>query len=432
MQAGRMQAKDGGMMLQTIYCRSVQAGMALALRLLPWRQPQCLCGAGAVLRVPELLAAAGLSRPLLVTGPHIAASGLLTPLCAALEAAGFGWQMFCAVESDPREETVERIRDAYQAAGCDALLAVGGGSPLDAAKAAGALLARPGRRLAQMYGTLRIRRPLPPLCAVPTTAGSGSEQTAVAVIRDAASGRKVALFDLCLLPRWAVLDPDLLAGLPQPALAAAGMDALAHAVEAFLCRMTATRRVRAQASHAAAEILQTLEPACHGDAAARARLLVAASEAGAAFTRSGVGYAHALAHALGSCYGIAHGRAVAACLPPVLAYYGTAAERPLAALAAAAGIACGEKPAAAAQAFRREVAALGRRLGLPAGFACIRQQDLPQLAAAVLAEAHPLYAVPRLLDRRACQALLQALAAEGGQTAADSFPAAEKREEISS
>ena len=180
MQAGRMQAKDGGMMLQTIYCRSVQAGMALALRLLPWRQPQCLCGAGAVLRVPELLAAAGLSRPLLVTGPHIAASGLLTPLCAALEAAGFGWQMFCAVESDPREETAERIRDAYQAAGCDALLAVGGGSPLDAAKAAGALLARPGRRLAQMYGTLRIRRPLPPLCAVPTTAGSGSEQTAVA------------------------------------------------------------------------------------------------------------------------------------------------------------------------------------------------------------------------------------------------------------
>ena len=397
--------------LQRLYCRAFQAGLSLTARCLPWRAPQRVSGSGAVRRVPALLREAGAGRPLLVTGPRLFAADIIAPVRAALAAADMPYEIFHAVESDPTDTTVEAVRAAYLAGGCDSLLAIGGGSPLDAAKAAGARLARPEKSLARMSGLLRVRRALPPLLAVPTTAGSGSETTIAAVVRDSASGRKYAISDLCLVPRWAVLDPQLLATLPAATMAACGFDALTHAVESFLCRSNTTKQSRALAAGAVRAIFASLEAACAHDEAACAVMLNASFDAGAAFTRSGVGYVHAIGHALGGLYHIPHGLAMATLLPHILADYGAAVDRRLAALARHAALCrADDNDAVAAAAFHGALQALAGRLAIPNGFSCIREADIPRLAALALAEANPLYAVPVLYDAARCQAVIRRVA----------------------
>ena len=169
----------------------------------------------------------------------------------------------------------------------DFVIAIGGGSPMDAAKAAAALLVRPNRSLSSLAGLLKVRRRIPPFIAVPTTAGTGSETTIAAVItgRD---HRKYAVSDLCLIPRYAILDPTLSAGLPPHITAETGMDALTHAVEAYLSRFYNTRKTREQAERAVVTIFSHLERAYHDGASLpdRAAMLQASFDAGAAFTLS--------------------------------------------------------------------------------------------------------------------------------------------------
>ena len=191
--------------------------------------------------------------------------------------------------------------------GCEAVIAFGGGSPMDCAKALCARIARPKRSLLQMKGLLKVGRATPLLIAVPTTAGSGSETTLAAVITDEKSHHKYVINDFALIPSYAVLDPAVTATLPKAVAAATGMDALTHAVEAFIGRST-TKETRADALKAVKLIFQYLETACEkGEEEARAQMLYASYLAGKAFTRSYVGYVHAVAHSLGGAYGTPHG-----------------------------------------------------------------------------------------------------------------------------
>ena len=263
-------------------------------------------------------------------------------------------------------------------------------SSADAAKAAAARLARPDKPLSQLAGLLKVRRRIPPLIAVPTTAGTGSETTIAAVVTGS-DHHKYAISDLCLIPRYAILDPVLTVGLPPHITAETGMDALTHAVEAYLSRFYNTKQTRLLAEHAVVAIFTHLERAY------RAAMLQASFDAGAAFTRASVGNVHAIAHTLGGLYGVPHGLANAVLLPLVLEDYGKAAYPRLARLAALVGLK-GESEESLAKAFIAEIRAMNTRMGIPDRFNCIREEDIPLMATWAAQEANPVYPVPVIYD----------------------------------
>lgn len=383
------------MNLLHLWYRTYQCVFGLGARLLPWRRPETVTGPGSLSRIPSLLTKYGARRPLVVASRRQCADPAFQQMLSRLE----GYALFSDIQPDPPVSAVEAAAALYRREGCDSLVAVGGGSPMDTAKAAAALLARPGRPLSQLAGLLKVRRPIPPFIAVPTTAGTGSETTIAAVVTGS-DHRKYAVSDLCLIPRCAVLDPLLTVSLPPRTTAETGMDALTHAVEAYLSRFYPTCETNRLAEEAVVTIFRTLEHACAhgGDVDARQALLTASYQAGAAFTRAGVGNVHAIAHTLGGLYGVGHGLANAVLLPVVLRDYGPAAHRKLARLAELVGLPGGtdvEKSAA----FIDAILAMNARLGIPTGFSCIREEDLPRMASWAAKEANPTYPVPVIYDR---------------------------------
>ncbi|MCI2046448.1 MAG: iron-containing alcohol dehydrogenase [Faecalibacterium sp.] len=391
-------------LIQKAYCRFYQGCMRLALPFLPYREPTLIDGIAAV---PKVLEKAGIQKVLLVTGPHIYASGLTAPLEAALAGAGIGCAVYNKTVSNPTDADVEAARALYLASKSQALIAFGGGSPMDCAKVVGARIARPDVPVAKMGGLLHIRKPLVPLIAVPTTAGTGSETTVAAVITDAKTHHKYAINDFVLIPPYAVLAPEVTFGLPPLLTATTGMDALTHAVEAYIGRST-TPETRAAATEAVRLIFENLPFACADgqNRLARANMLRASYLAGTAFTKSYVGYVHAIAHSLGGKYGVAHGMANAILLPTVLEAYGSAVWGSLAALARAAGL-CEEDVSdeAAAAAFIAAVRRLNADWNIPAAFDVLKPADIPALARTAAHEANPLYPVPVLWDASQLEAV---------------------------
>ena len=376
-----------------MYCRAFQSVFNLGARLLKWRMPSVESGVGSVSRIPALLRGQNAKRPMIVTGPRVRRL-LLPEILKELDAAGIEYQIFSDVESNPTSDTCEKIRDAYLASGCDSFLAGGGGCPMEAAKAAAAL----------------VRRAIPPFIAVPTTAGTGSETTIAAVITDSKTHHKAAMMDLVLVPRCAVLDPVLTAGLPPQVTAATGMDALTHAVEAYLCWTYNTRQSLRMAEEAVAAIFANLEKAYAdgSDLAAREEMLNASFKAGFAFTRAGVGNVHAIAHTLGGLYGTAHGLANAVILPVVLEDYGEAVFAKLARLAELVGVR-GANDAEKARGFISEIRAMNARMGIPDGFDFIRDEDMDTMVSWALKEANPVYPVPVIYDRARCRNVIERL-----------------------
>ena len=385
--------------MNTFFCRAFQCCFAVGARFLPWRTPEVFSGEGSLLRAADILRENGLRRPFVIASRRQCADEHFRRLQEVLDMQDILLSIFSAVEPNPSVETVEKIAEQYRIDRCDCFLVIGGGSPMDAAKAAAALLVRPNRSLSSLAGLLKVRRRIPPFIAVPTTAGTGSETTIAAVItgRD---HRKYAVSDLCLIPRYAILDPTLSAGLPPHITAETGMDALTHAVEAYLSRFYNTRKTREQAKHAVVTIFSHLERAYRDGASLpdRAAMLQASFDAGAAFTRASVGNVHAIAHTLGGLYGTAHGLANAVLLPIVLEDYGAAAYPRLARLAHLVGIQEASAEASA-RAFIAEIRAMNARMGIPDHFDCIRSEDIPLMASWACREANPVYPVPVIYDQ---------------------------------
>ncbi len=273
---------------------------------------------------------------------------------------------------------------------------------MDCAKAVGARIAYPHKTLGQLKGLLRVLRRVPVLIAIPTTAGTGSEATITAVITDSEKKHKYTMNDFTLIPRYAVLDPSVTYTLPPQLTATTGMDALTHAVEAFIGNSTSiqTRRLSLEAVRL---IFANLELAYQEGTNRKARenMLQAAYLAGIAFSKSYVGYIHAVAHSLGGQYNTPHGLANAVLMPIVLEAYGKAAHRKLHALGVAAGV-CVEADdhAKGAKAFIQAIREMNRRMQIPEKLPGIRQMDIPQMARHAAKEANPLYPVPVLMCAR--------------------------------
>ncbi len=377
------------MSAKTCCYRCYQAVMGLGMRLLPWRKPEVVQGEGALMQLGAVLAQKGAKKPLIVASRRQSGE-------AAFQRAveGISYALYTGVTPNPTVDTVEEIAALYQAERCDSFVAIGGGSPMDAAKVAAARVVRPGKSVAQMKGLFQVMHKLPPFIAVPTTAGTGSETTIAAVITDA-QHHKYSISDLCLVPHTAILDPALTVSLPAAITAQTGMDALTHAVEAYTNRYYNTATTRRMAEEAVADIFRYLPRAVENgaDMEAREKMLLASYKAGVAFTRASVGNVHAIAHTLGGLYGVSHGLANAVILPHVLADYGDAAKPRLDRLAEVAGVTGG------AEGFIAAIRAMNGSFGIPTGFTCIRDEDLSQMATWASAEANPLYPCPKIYEK---------------------------------
>ena len=392
--------------LKKIGCRLFQAAFRLALPLLPYRAPEILSSCEEVGKACQK---EGVSSVLIVTDGGILKNGLTHSLEAALEGSGIRYAVYGKTRPNPTVENVEEALSLYREAGCRGLIAIGGGSAMDCAKAVGARVAYPKKTLSKMGGVLRITRRLPLLIAIPTTAGTGSETTLAAVITE--GEKKYALMSFPLIPHYAVLDATLTRTLPPHLTATTGMDALTHAVEAYIGRST-TKETRRLALEAVALVFENLERAYEAgdDLRAREGMLLAAYKAGIAFSKSYVGYVHAVAHSLGGKYGIPHGLANAVLLPCVLEAYGTSASKKLCRLAVAAGVASKEDSApAGAEKLIEAIRAMNGRMQIPSALSGIREEDIPALARHAEKEANPLYPVPRLMTAKELEAFYRAV-----------------------
>lgn len=380
-----------------IYCRTFQTVFKLGLPLLPYRNPKIV---GSVKNIPDILIKRKYSHVLIITDSGIRKLGLVTRLEQALSKNDISYCIYDKTVANPTTANVDEAMAMYLENNCQAIIGFGGGSSMDCAKAVGARIAKPNKSLAKMKGILKVRKKLPLLIAIPTTAGTGSETTLAAVITDAETRHKYAINDFPLIPKYAVLDPKVTLSLPPFITATTGMDALTHAVEAYIGNST-TPGTRKNAEQAVELIFENLDTAYEDgtNLDARRNMLKASYYAGCAFTKSYVGYVHAVAHSLGGEYNVPHGLANAILLPFVLEAYGESIHKKLARLAVKAHLAKEDTPyEEAAQKFIDAVKDMKKRYGIGDTVKEIREEDIPKLSHYADKEANPLYPVPVLMD----------------------------------
>ena len=407
---------------------ALMKGAGLVTRFIPIPQPTLLVGPGSSGRLGQAIAGFGHSKILIVTDAIISKLGLLKNLTDALTEGGARYVVFDEITPDAPIPLIEKAIDFYKEHDCDAIVAFGGGSSMDASKAIAVSIANPGKPLRQLAGYLKGLRSPVKIYAVPTTAGTGSEVTVAAVISDPEKHRKMVIVDPRMVPKMAALDPALMTGLPPSITAATGIDALTHAVEAFIGNWK-TPYSDGMALSAVGLIFENLRTAYNDgqNLAAREKMALASTYAGFAFTRANVGYVHAIAHQFGGRYHTPHGLANAIVLPEVLAHALPACTHRLADLARCAGVAQASLPDAdAATAFIAHTRQLNAAMGIPSTVQALRAQDVDLLIDRAFAEAHGTYGIPRYLDRPTARALLARLlpaSPEATATAAASFPA---------
>jgi alcohol dehydrogenase len=390
-------------------------------RVIAIPRPTAFVGPGSATRLCALIGQSGVRRVMIVTDAVLVKLGLVEPIRQALVAHGLDVAVHDGITPDPTYPVLEAACAAVRAHSSDAILAIGGGSAIDAAKVVDAM-AVTGKAPQRLLGVMKITKPMLPLFAIPTTAGTGSEVTVAAVVTDPVAHAKAAVIDPKLVPLATALDPTLMTGMPKPITAATGMDALTHAVEAYVNRWP-HRETAFHALAATRMIFANLPRAYeHGDdLEAREAMAVASFYAGLAFTKAYVGYVHAFSHKLGGMYGVPHGLGNAITLPYVLDYLQDEpwAQKRLADLAVAIGAGtAGEHPAELARRFIARVRELNRTVGIPEKLAALVASDVPAIAEAAMIEAHRDYPVPKNMTLPEAEALLQRMLDTGAASAA--------------
>jgi len=398
--------------LRLLAYRLLKVFMWPVSRVVAIPRPTVFVGPDSALRLCASIGQFGFHRVMIVTDAVLVKLQIVEPIRRALAAQGIDVAIHDRITPDPTFPVLAAGHEAVRLHRSDAILAVGGGSVIDAAKVIGAM-AVTGKSPQQLIGMLKVSKPMLPLFAIPTTAGTGSEVTVAAVVTDPEKHEKSAVIDPKLVPWAAALDPLLMRGMPPAITAATGMDALTHAVEAYLnrwphaetefhCR-AAVRMIFANLPRAYAD---------GGDLEAREAMALASFYAGLAFTKAYVGYVHAFSHKIGGMYGVPHGLANAITLPYVLDFLLDAplARRRLADLAIAIGAGTGsDAEATLAQRFVDRVRELNRSVGIPETIAALKPSDVPGIARAAMIEAHRDYPVPKNMSLIEAEATLRQL-----------------------
>ena len=394
-----------------LWYRINQIALKFFMRFMNWKEPELLIGENSVLKLPSLIKSKNIDNVLVVTDKGLMSINLLDGMLDELNKEKIRFTVFDDVQPNPTILNVESCKETYLKNGCKGIIAFGGGSPMDCAKAAAARVAKPKQSVRKMRGYLKIHKKLPPLFAVPTTAGTGSETTLAAVVSDPLTHEKNAICDPCLRPKYAVLDPKLTIGLPKHITSTTGMDALTHAVEAYIGKSN-VKLTREFAIQATKLIHENLELAYQDgkNVKARENMLMASYLAGNAFTRAFVGYVHAIAHNLGGLYGTPHGLANAVVLPYVLKWYGKSVYSRLAELSDLINLTNkDESKETKANAFIDETKRMNKVMDIPDKFDFIKEDDIKTLVKRALKEGNPGYPVPKIMNDKECEKIIRSL-----------------------
>lgn len=367
--------------------------------MMPYREPTIL---DSIADIPNVLQENNITKVMIVTDNGIVDLGLTKGLEKYLKDGKVEYVLFTDVVPNPTISNVESGVEVYNANACQCLIAIGGGSVMDCAKGIGARVSNPKKSIKKMKGLLKVKNPTPIIFAIPTTAGTGSETTVTAVITDAENHHKYTINSFKLIPSYAVLDESLTLKLPPSLTSTTGMDALTHAIEAFIGNST-TEYTRKCALEGARLIFENITKVYDDGSNDRARkhMLKGSYLAGCAFTRSYVGYVHAVAHTLGGQYGTPHGLANAVILPYMLSEYGSIINKKLAHMAVYCNIAKKyDSEQMAASKFINKIIELNDYMNIPKTFDFIKEEDISVMAKKASAEANPLYPVPKLMNAK--------------------------------
>ncbi len=385
--------------MKKFLCRTFQFIMKVGMSFMPWRQPKLLKGKDSCTKISQILKEKGVDSVLIVADAGITKHNLQDSVTKNLFEQKIEYTYFDKTVANPTIDNIEEALLLYHKNHCQGIIAIGGGSPMDCAKGVGARVANPKKTITQMRGLLKVGKKLPLLIAIPTTAGTGSETTLAAVITDSKTHEKYALNDFNLIPHYAVLDPSLTVSLPPNLTYTTGMDALTHAVEAFIGRSN-TRKTKRNALDAIKLVFANLQNAVDDgeNLKARENMQMAAFEAGLAFTRAYVGNIHAVAHTLGGEYGVPHGLANAIILPVVLKYYGKSIYKKINQICEHLGIFNDNTPQEKTEKFIKKIEELNKINNVPNYIEELKKEDIQKLIKRADKEANPLYPVPKIFD----------------------------------
>ena len=368
--------------------------------------PVTFIGPGKILKTAELLKMNNIQKALIVTDDFLYNSGLLSAMLDRIKEEGIEVVIFSQVTPDPTFEVVAKAQDGAQ--DCQAVVAVGGGSVLDTAKAVSAAIAN-HTSAARLAGMLKVKKRPLPLIAVPTTAGTGSETTVAAIISDSSTHLKKQILDPKIVPIMAILDPEITVGLPPHLTAFTAMDALTHALEAYVSNYASEETDR-YSEIAIKLIYENLDKVYNNpkDMEGREALLVASFFAGMAFTRTYVGYVHAFAHTIGGKYGYAHGMANAVLLPHIMREYEVCCKQRFAKLydlvtLPSDSLSKEEK----ARRFVDSIYAMNKRFNIPEKFEKFPKSDMEMITKIAFKESHGTYPVPVYFSMKKAKELLE-------------------------
>lgn len=391
--------------------------VGLLLKVLTIPKPTVFKSEGSSLQLCQMIAQQGLRHVCLVTDEILYKLEITKPIEAELARLGIRVTLYTEIKPDPTVSLVNGGLTVLKIGGCDAILAVGGGSAIDCAKVM-ALAITNQKKPEQLYGILRSRKAALPLFVIPSTAGTGSEVSGGAVITDDVTHDKNLVLDPKCVPVGVALDANIMKSMPRSVTAETGIDALTHAMESWLSRF-ANDTSDQYAFEAIRLILANLENACQdgSDMAAREAMAWASHIAGFAMNIAALGYVHAIAHQLGVKYQLPHGRANAIVLPYILDFNQLAAQDRLAKLSRALGLVSStDSDERAARVVIERIKALIKNVGINVKVAKINKSDYPAIIQAAFKEAHGLYALPKYMTKKEMRQILTGI--ERGSAAA--------------
>lgn len=389
-------------MMHKIIFRIIQFFIKIGVRMIQWHTDEIISGTGVLTDLAKILKQKKFNKIFIITDSQIYSSGLCNNLITGLQQNQLNYVVFKDVVSNPTIESVERALDIFRQSNSDVIISIGGGSVLDTAKLVGARYTNSRKSLKQMRGYFRVTKSIPYLIAVPTTAGSGSEATIVGVVTNEITHEKYAIVSPKLIPNMVVLDPVITINLPAHITAYTGMDALTHAIECYIGRAN-TKETKRFSLEAIKKIWNNLEKSVNNpdNLNARKEMQEASYLAGAAFTKGFVGYIHALAHPLSGLYNTPHGLANAVLLPEVLKKYDKSINKDIHILYKELGYQEHLSVDEERIFLIEEIYRLNERIGIPKKIAEIEEKDLEVMIQRCIKEAHPMYPVPRILNKKA-------------------------------
>ncbi len=381
------------------------------VKIIKFPNQEILRGENSASKLYSVLKKHNIKNVLIVTDKPLMKLNLAKTLIESLKSNNIIFSTFDEVVPNPTISIIEKGYESFKKNNCEAVIGFGGGSPIDTAKIIAARAGNPNQSIREMRGLFKLKKPLVPLYAIPTTAGTGSETTIAAVVTDDETHEKFAVSDKKLLPKAAVLDPLLTIGLPPHITSTTGMDALTHAIEAYI-GLHGTKFVNESAENASKIIFSKLEKVYKDGSSIedREEMLLASFHAGAAFTRASVGYVHAIAHNMGGLYGVPHGLANAIILPYVLDFCKDKCTKKLVTLAKISGVAEENKSnTEISENFISHIRILNKNMNIPDKIKELKEEDFDIIADRALKEANPSYPVPKIMNKSECKGILKKL-----------------------